>query len=210
MIAWQLFLPAAFLLAMIPGANQLLGLRNAALAGARYALAGVAGRFAAFALLVTMVVSGLGTALARSALAFEVVRWLGVAYLLWLGVTALRNAGAGAGAGGRERAVSRPPARHAVAVRQEFATALSNPKALLLFASFLPQFLPAGAAAHSLVPLAAAYIAVEGVAAVLYIAVGRALRQDGSRLRVPRRRLDQATGVGFLGFGGYLLFAHRP
>ncbi|MEU5838057.1 LysE family translocator [Streptomyces diacarni] len=208
MIAWQLFLPAAFLLAMIPGANQLLGLRNAALAGARYALAGVAGRFAAFALLVTMVVSGLGTALARSALAFEIVRWLGVAYLLWLGVTALWNAGAGAG--GRGTAAAGPPVRCAVAVRQEFVTALSNPKALLLFASFLPQFLPADAAAFSLVPLAAAYIAVEGVAAVLYIGVGRALRQDGSRLRVPRRRLDQATGAGFLGFGGYLLFAHRP
>ncbi|MGY1433707.1 LysE family translocator [Streptomyces reniochalinae] len=206
MIAWQLFLPAAFLLAMIPGANQLLGLRNAALAGARYALAGVAGRFAAFALLVTMVVSGLGTALARSALAFEIVRWLGVAYLLWLGVTALWNAGAG----GRGTAAAGLSVRCAVAVRQEFVTALSNPKALLLFASFLPQFLPAGAAAFSLVPLAAAYIAVEGVAAVLYIGMGRALRHEGSRLRVPRRRLDQATGVGFLAFGGYLLFAHRP
>ncbi|WP_369200132.1 LysE family translocator [Streptomyces sp. PU-14G] len=204
MIAWHFFLPAAFLMAVIPGANQLLGLRNAALAGARYALVGVAGRFAAFALLVTLVVSGLGTVLAQSAVAFEVVRWLGVAYLMWLGVSALWKAGTGS-----RDAAGAVRVRYAVAVRQEFVTALSNPKALLLFASFLPQFLPDGAAPSSLIPLAVAYVAVEGLAALVYIAAGRSLRHE-RRMRVPRRRLDQATGIGFLGFGGYLLFTHRP
>ncbi|MFJ8955569.1 LysE family translocator [Streptomyces sp. NPDC102381] len=206
MIDWQVFLPAAVLMAMIPGANQLLGLRNAALIGARHALVGVAGRFTAFALLVALVVLGLGTVLAKSAVAFEILRWLGVAYLIWLGVTTLRNAGRG-DSGPAERTAA---VRSLTVARQEFLTALTNPKALLLFASFLPQFLPAAAPPATLIPLAAAYIAVEGAAALVYIAAGRCLSHADGRLRLPRRHLDRATGIGFLAFGGYLILARRP
>ncbi|GLY65800.1 LysE family translocator [Amycolatopsis taiwanensis] len=205
MIDWQRFLPASFLMAMIPGANQLLGLRNAALVGVRHALIGIVGRFTAFALLVSMVVVGLGTVLTQSAVAFEVLRWLGVGYLIWLGGTALWNAGKG----GRY-VTGEADVRLVVAARQELVTALTNPKALLLFVSFLPQFLSASAPPSSLISLAAAYIGIEWLAAMVYIAVGRALRHEENRLRVSRRRLDQVAGIGFLGFGGYLVFAQRP
>lgn len=205
MIAWHLFLPAALVMAMIPGANQLLGLINAALGGVRRALLGLVGRFSAFALLVAVAVMGLGAILSKSAIAFEVLRWLGVVYLLWLGISTLRKASQRHEGGLRSESVSGK-----AAFRQEFITALTNPKALLLFASFLPQFLAADAAPSYLIPLAAAYVAVEAVAALLYIGIGRSLRRDDEELRVPHRRLDQMAGIGFLGFSGSLALAHRP
>ncbi|MFC7456945.1 LysE family translocator [Brachybacterium sp. GCM10030267] len=205
MIEWHVFLPAAVAMASIPGANQVLGLRNAAVVGARYAAAGVAGRFAAFAVLALLVVVGLGAVLARSAVAFEVLRWAGVVYLVWLGVSTIRNAGAG-----ERHPDLRREERGAVAARREFITALTNPKALLLFASFLPQFMPTSAPASLLLVLAAVYIGVEALAAAAYIAAGSAMRRPSGELRRPRRRLDQVAGASFLGFGAYLATSHRP
>lgn len=201
---WSVFLPAAFLMAMIPGANQVLGMRNAALYGMRSAVTGVAGRFAAFAILVLLVVVGLGAVLARSVVVFELIRWAGVAYLLWLGISTLRRAGHDATESASERVRPRD------AARREFITALSNPKALLLFVSFLPQFLPRPPSGASLLLVAVAYVGVEAVAAVAYLSVGTALRRQGGRLRVSPKRLDQVAGISFLGFGGWLATTGRP
>jgi len=205
MILWHLLLPAAIGMALVPGANQVLGMRNAAVGGVGYALAGVVGRFTAFALLVTAVVVGLGSVLQRSATAFEVLRWAGIAYLVWLGVTTIRRAGVvppggDAAIGGRWRE----------AARRELLTALTNPKALLLFAAFLPQFVAAGAPSGALVVVAAVYTAVEALAALLYIGAGRLLRLGGELSGRTRRRLDLGAGMSFLGFGGYLALAERP
>lgn len=206
MVAWHIFLPAAVLVAVIPGANQLLGLRNAAVRGARYALVGMLGRFAAFALLSVAVVSGLGAIMARSAVVFEVIRWAGVAYLIWLGIAMLRNPGA-ENADGDGDPGNRPGYD---AARREFLTALTNPKAVLLFAAFIPQFAPSGGSTAVLLLLAAAYVAVEAVAALGYVVAGVVLGRASGVLRASPRRLDQAAGVGFLGFGAYLAVADRP
>lgn len=163
----------------------------------RYAVAGIAGRFAAFAILIGLVTLGLGAFLARPATAFEIIRWLGI--------TTLKTAGKASRDGADPSRV-----RYAVATRQEFITALSNPKALLLFASFVPQFLPAGGSAGTLALLAVVYVCVEAVASVLYLFVGRGLRRADGQLRMPHRRLDRVAGVGFLGFGCYLATAQRP
>ncbi|GAB3296980.1 LysE family transporter [Epidermidibacterium keratini] len=205
MIAWHVFLPAAVIVAVIPGANQLLGLRNAALHGVRYALVGMLGRFSAFVLLSVAVVSGLGAIMQRSVIVFEAIRWAGVAYLIWLGISMLRAPGtepSGEGAPGRSGMYA--------AARREFLTAITNPKAVLLFAAFLPQFTPRGGSTAVLLLLAAAYIAVEALAAVGYIVAGVVLGRASGALRASPRRLDQAAGVGFLGFGAYLALADRP
>ncbi|WP_433559729.1 hypothetical protein ACQPWY_16720 [Pseudonocardia xinjiangensis] len=66
MINWAGFIPAAVLVSLIPGANQLLGLSNAVRYGVGHALAGVGGRLVAFVVLIGLVVAGLGAALAAS------------------------------------------------------------------------------------------------------------------------------------------------
>lgn len=82
---WSAFLVAAAPMAVIPGANQILALRNALQQGTGDAVVALAGRFTAFLLLLAATVSGLGALLLASETAFTVVEWCGVIYLLWLG-----------------------------------------------------------------------------------------------------------------------------
>ncbi|WP_217711190.1 LysE family translocator [Actinomadura sp. NAK00032] len=86
---WHAFLTAAAVMAITPGANQLLSLRNAAQQGARDAVAGLAGRLTAFFTLVLATAAGLSALLLASEPAFAAVKWCGVAYLLYLGARML-------------------------------------------------------------------------------------------------------------------------
>ncbi|MFF1488843.1 LysE family translocator [Streptomyces sp. NPDC058319] len=218
-VGWTAFLPSAVVLAATPGANQLLVLRNGLRHGTRRAVSATLGRFTAFALMVVAVAAGLGAVLTASAVAFNVVKWCGVAYLLWLGGrtigTALRrhagsassdeDAAPGQLGPGEER---RGPWALA---RQEFLVAASNPKAFILFAVFLPQFLPRDAedVAAPLLVLGIAYIGVEFCCAVGYAAVGGWLKRRHGRAGRPRRLVDVLTGVAMVGLAGWLATENR-
>ncbi|MFD7668342.1 LysE family translocator [Streptomyces sp. NPDC059788] len=234
-VEWAAFFPAALLLAATPGANQLLALRNGLRHGPRAAVGASLGRFGAFALMVAAVAAGLGALLTASEVAFNVVKWGGVVYLAWLGLRTVVTAGrsadgaqtgrGGAGGGAREPRCAVPageahpdaPApepQPGVSVCrlawQEFVVAAANPKALVLFTVFLPQFL-ARDASHVVVPLfalGAAYIAVEFGCACGYAALGGRLKALGITRRV-RRRLDATTGVAMLGLAGWLATERR-
>ncbi|WP_033340732.1 LysE family translocator [Catenuloplanes japonicus] len=203
MIDWVGFIPAALLVSLIPGANQLLGLSNAVRHGTLRALAGVGGRLAAFVVLIGLVVAGLGAVLAASATALEVIKWVGVVYLAWLGLTGLRSAFRAPA----DQAAASPTARHGVwpIVAHEFAVAISNPKALLLFAALLPQFTDT-AAPHAdlhLAALGAAYLLIELVVGLAYIATGRRIGATGIPART-QRRVSLGTGITFLGLATLL------
>jgi threonine/homoserine/homoserine lactone efflux protein len=201
MIDWMGFLPTALAISLIPGANQLLGLSNAARHGLLPALAGVAGRLFAFVILIGLVVAGLGAVLAASGTALEVIRWVGVVYLAWLGTTSLlsaRRADDVAAITTRESGVRR-------IVVHEFAVAISNPKALLLFAAVLPQFVT-GTSSEVNVELAllgAAYLGIELVVGLGYLAIGHRLGALGIPSRT-QQKIDAGTGVLFLGLAGLL------
>ncbi|KAA6213127.1 LysE family translocator [Streptomyces albofaciens JCM 4342] len=215
-VEWAAFFPAAVLLAATPGANQLLALRNGLRHGPRAAVGASLGRFGAFALMAAAVAAGLGALLTASEAAFTVVKWSGVAYLAWLGVRTVATAGGPADAKGRRSRSggAAPDGRPALSTRrlarQEFVVAAANPKALILFTVFLPQFLSRDAA-HVVLPLCAlgaAYIAVEFCCACGYAALGGRLKALGATRRV-RRRLDAATGAAMLGLAGWLATEER-
>ncbi|GAB7044229.1 MULTISPECIES: LysE family translocator [Catenuloplanes] len=201
MIDWAGFIPAALLVSLIPGANQLLGLSNAVRHGPLRALAGVGGRLAAFVVLIGLVVAGLGAILAASATALEVIKWVGVVYLAWLGVTSLR------GAMRAEAQHAEATTRHGVwpIITHEFAVAISNPKALLLFAALLPQFTDTTAPGANLniALLGAAYLLIELLVGLLYIAAGHRIGATGIPART-QRRVAVGTGVTFLGMSALL------
>ncbi|NUP27848.1 MAG: LysE family translocator [Nocardia sp.] len=210
---WQPFLIAAPLIAFTPGANQLLSLRNAVQQGTVDALVAVAGRLSAFLLLVLATAVGLGELLVTSEPVFTVVKWCGVAYLLYLGGYMLyRSRAAGPpDAPGSPAPDSRPPRRtRRQLTRQEFVVALTNPKALLLFAALLPQFVDhaAGSVNAQLIALGVAYLAVEFVAATVYAGVGGTLNSFDIRART-RRLLDRGTGATMLVVAGGLVFTHQ-
>ncbi|WP_410872082.1 LysE family translocator [Nocardia sp. A7] len=201
-INWVGFFPAAVLVSLIPGASQILGLNNAVRHGIRFAMAGVGGRLAAFAVLVALVVAGLGTTLAASTTALTSIKWVGVAYLAWIGIQGLRRAW-------RPRPIS-GPGPNASALRwrvvgNEFAVGISNPKALLLFAALLPQFADesAGEFGTQLALLGTAYVGIELVVGLGYVIVGGLLGATGFSARTSRR-IDLGSGVCFFGLAGLL------
>ena len=191
------FVPAALLVALSPGANNLLAFTNATRAGWGPAVRAVAGRLAAFALMIGAVTMGLDVLLRTSEAAFQALKWAGVAYLAYLGVRTWRAP------------LDVPPAPAAALARREMLTALGNPKAYLLFTAFLPQFVQPGAAmAPQLIVLGALYVAIEGAAASLWAGAGAWLGGP-SLTRARRRLLNRVSGGVMIGAAALLARSQR-
>jgi threonine/homoserine/homoserine lactone efflux protein len=151
------FLAATLVLALTPGPGVVFIVTRTLAQGRTAGLASVAG--VALGNLANAVGASIGLAalFAASSLAFTVVRWAGAAYLVWLGIQALRQPAAQAGGA--------PPA---VAPRQLFRdgffVALLNPKTTLFFAAFIPQFLrPEGSQAVRALTLSVLFVAIAAV-----------------------------------------------
>ncbi|MDP3341302.1 LysE family translocator [Frigidibacter sp.] len=189
-----IFLPAAFLLGASPGANNLLAFTSATKAGWRPAAEGVIGRLAAWVVLVVLVSLGLDALLRTSEMAFVALKWLGVAYLLYL-ARQFWTADVAA-------EIEVPDA--STLRRREFMTLMGNPKAYLLLTAFLPQFLnDAGPVTLQLFALGGLYLVAEGLAALLWVSAGAAL---GAGVLTPlRRRIVNRTSAGLLGGAAILL-----
>ena len=189
------FAAFAAVLTVTPGLDTLLVLRTAAVGGRRAAYAASAGIGAGC--LCWAVASGLGISavLGASRLGYDVLRYAGAGYLLYLGVRLLWR---------RQSTVDEEPpvvARPAAAFRVGLSTNLLNPKVGVFYLSVLPQFLPdGGAPLLASTALALVHIA-EGLVwcAALITAVHRA----AGWLRRPavRQRLDRVTGVIFVALG---------
>lgn len=128
------FIPAALALNLTPGADMMFCLATGLRAGPRAGLAASAGVAAGCMVHVTVAGAGLGAAIAAAPWAFEVIRWIGVAYLVWLAIKVLRHAGDLPHGGAAARATG-------AAFRRGFLVNLTNPKVILFVLAFLPQFI---------------------------------------------------------------------
>lgn len=138
---WALFVTTVFFLSGTPGPNMLLALSHGIRFGARKAVATGIGAVSALTLLQIISVTGLGALLAASETAFMVVKWCGVAYLLFIGVKTWRAQEpidvAEAEAAGIE--IKPMPAWKLGA--QAFVVCFSNPKAIVFLVALFPQFI---------------------------------------------------------------------
>lgn len=204
----MLFLPAAGIVAASPGANNLLAFANGSRQGFLPASIALLGRCAAFAVMIATVIVGLGALLEASELAFQIIKWAGVLYLAYLGVKMML---------GRDNlqdentGLAHPVGAYVLA-RREFVVAMTNPKAVLLFTAFVPQFILPGGTDKSftvqLVVLVAIYTAVEFVAAMGWAYAGsiiRSMQPSAKRLFL----LNRVTGAMMLGAAGLLATARR-
>lgn len=203
-----LFIPIAILLALVPGPNNLCALNNGIRQGVPTAVGATLGRVVAFAIFLTISAVGLGAMLLASETAFVAMKWVGAAYLFWLGVRTWRSTDfLGLDDERGPEARTHRPLR--ALMLQEFLVGISNPKAVLLFAAVFPQFIdPGQPAAHQFVVLGGIYLAAEFVSSLVYGLGGSQLR----RLITSRRgakNLNRATGGFFMGAGGLLLSANR-
>jgi threonine/homoserine/homoserine lactone efflux protein len=196
---------AAGLLTITPGLDTALVLRTAAVEGPRRAALAGAGICLGAILWGAAVALGLGALLAASAIAFEVLKWVGAAYLVWLGVKLILRP--------RERfELDGGPlqAQGGLAwLRRGLFTNLLNPKVAVFYVSFLPQFLPVGVPAAPFMFLLAVLHALMGV--VWFGVLIGATRPIAGALQKASvvRWLDRLTGGVFLGFGVRLALERR-
>ncbi len=200
-MTWSTYLAFAGMmafLAMMPGPDTMVVLKNALTGGARGGGWACAGISVANFLQGTAAALGLGAVITRYQPLFETVKWLGAAYLVFLGIQALR----GAWRGDYEALddVRRARATRGRRFREGFLSNITNPKVIVLYLSVLPQFLtPASTFTDSLV-LAYTVAALGVVWQVLLLLFVHRVRGWLQRRRV-RRAMDGATGMALLGFG---------
>lgn len=141
-----------------PDTSQLLIIANSARYGLRRSGWTIAGDLTANALQMTAAAFGIAAVVAASAEAFQVVKWLGVAYLAWIGLRLIRS-GPRDGDAAADHAGS--PFR---LYRQGFITSSANPFAVMFFAALFPHFINPGAATlPQLAILGGTYLLVDGV-----------------------------------------------
>lgn len=135
---WLIYLLAAIGLSLTPGPNSLLVLTHGALYGPRRTLATIGGGAIGFALLIALSMLGIGALLKASSHALVALKWLGGVYLVWLGIQVWRSPAMQLDPGSTQADMAAP-----AMFRQGFLAAISNPKALLFYGAFLPQFIDA-------------------------------------------------------------------
>lgn len=206
---WLTFVGAGLALEFTPGPSMLYMLGQTARHGRGHGLVSLAGVLSGGAAHVVLTVFGLAALIAQSALAFSIVKWIGAAYLVWLGIQSLR-----ARHGQQDSstpAASAPGPSAGQAFRQGLLIDLFNPKVALFFVAFVPQFVVPGAgpvaaqlALHGLLLLALA-----GACDVPLILIGARV----TRWFQGRRRLalwsERGLGAIFVGLGARLALAQR-
>jgi threonine/homoserine/homoserine lactone efflux protein len=201
------FIPVALLLTLIPGADTALVTRNALALGLRGARWTILGILTGCLLHATASALGLSAILATSARAYETVKLVGAAYLVWIGVQAIRNA-----QGDRARVEGSALAttsfdRHPFV--QGFLTNILNPKVALFYLTFLPQFIPAKAPVLRTSLLLAMIHNVLGFAWLsLYARFVDRLRAALTRPMV-KAWLERVTGGALVALGARLAWERR-
>lgn len=203
---WLLFVAAVFLLCGTPGPNMLHVLSRSVETGLKRSVAAMAGCLVALVSVLAASAAGLTTLLLAVPGAFDMLRYLGVAYLVLLGVRAWRSDVAPV-----DVADDRLPRTVSTAAlfRGGFAIGISNPKLILFAAAFLPQFVrPSAPQAPQFAILVLTFAVVECFWYALYALGGRSLSRYLERPAI-RRAFHRITGVIFIGFGLALLRARR-
>ncbi|MEO1248729.1 MAG: LysE family transporter, partial [Pseudomonadota bacterium] len=202
---WLIYLVAAIGLSLTPGPNGLLSLTHGACFGLRQTVFTVLGGALGFFVLIAASLAGMGALLAASEQAFTIAKWIGAAYLIYLGIRLWRSpAPAVSVPAGADGAVEIRPWR---LFSQGFFVAVSNPKGLIFFAAFLPQFIVPGVPfAVQLLVFGGTFVAVE-IAYELLLA-GLAQRVAPWLTR-HGRWFNRITGGTFIGIGAALTTTSR-
>ena len=195
------YLLITFVLVVAPGPIVTLVISTGVTRGVRPALATVVGTTLGNALLLAAIALGLSWVLANALVLFEVMRWAGAAYLIYLGVQAWRGAA---------KAAVAPPIADHVHFARGLAVALTNPKTIVFFTAFLPQFvdpsLPAGRQLAVMCVASTLMAGTTDTAWAVAAGLGRGWFMRPSRAKL----LARLSGTVLIGGGIWLSLARRP
>ena len=202
---WLLYLAAATGLSLTPGPNGLLCLTHGACFGFRPTVHTVLGGALGFFVLIAASLAGMGALLAASEQAFTIAKWIGAAYLVYLGIRVWRSPPPFA-------ALDRMPAHGTRArpwrmFREGFLVAVSNPKGLIFFAAFFPQFIvPSASYATQLAVFGGTFVVVEVIYELMLVHLAQRIAPWLAR---HGRWFNRAAGGTFIGIGAVLTTARH-
>ncbi|PSU33934.1 homoserine/homoserine lactone efflux protein [Photobacterium lutimaris] len=198
---WVAYFSATVIYSLIPGSGTINSINNGMVYGFRKSVISIVGLQLGLAFYIILIGMGVGVLVSQSAIAFTVIKWVGVAYLIWLGIQKFR-----------ENTPTNP-----VGVPLEisewklFSKAivvnLSNPKTVIFFAALLPQFIdPAGSHNLQIIQMGATTIAVDTCVMLLYVILAAKLSYY---IRSPRivKKLNRIFGSMFISCGALLAAA---
>lgn len=195
--AWFIYLLAATGLSLSPGPNGLLALTHGALHGRRKTIFTVAGGSVGFATIIALSMFGIGALLKASLAWLTLLKWVGGAYLVWLGIQVWRAPPISVIASQPTKATD-----GWTLFRQGALSALTNPKGILFFAAFLPQFIdPAGSLAVQFLVMAGTFVAIEFVTEMFIACLAHRIRAGLARVG---RSFNRTCGGLFIGIGAWL------
>ena len=196
-----IFIPASFALNLFPGPSNLLSMNNGVRFGFFQSLIAGLGRLLAFILMIGLAAVGLSAILTTSEVAFYVIKFFGAFYLIYLGVKTWRSP-----VSEKNRLQSIEPKRTRLSelARQEFLVAIGNPKAILIFTAFFPQFIISEQPAiFQFAVMGGVFLLLEVIAISIYAISGREL---GSIIQsTPGQRLFNRFSGGILVCSGAFL-----
>nr|WP_319393820.1 LysE family translocator [uncultured Desulfobacter sp.] len=203
---WATFFTAAVLLNISPGPDMAFILGQTAKRGVSSGFAAMFGIWTGAFVHVIFAALGLSAILASSALAFSTVKWIGAAYLIWLGIQALRSKGSHMSVYGQ----TAPKGLMSI-FRQGVLVSVLNPKVAVFFLAFLPQFVESGAGPvsaqfflhGSLIIFVAAFVEPP------LILIGGKLTNYLNANTVVSRWMDRGLGAVFVGLGIKLASSDR-
>jgi threonine/homoserine/homoserine lactone efflux protein len=196
---WE-FLLTVYVVILIPGPSVLFVVSRGLALGRRAALATVLGNGCGFAVQLVVVSFGLGAVIARSDTVFVLLKLCGAAYLVYLGITKIRDRKALAGLLG---VGALEPRRVRTAIREGFTVGVTNPKGLVIFTAILPPFIDRshGHATLQLMTLGAICIAIALLSDGIWGLVSGSARHWLGRSPKRLERLSATGGVMLVGLG---------
>lgn len=169
----MLFVPACFALNLAPGPNNLLSINNAAHHGFSASCFAGIGRLIAFAIMIALASVGLAAVIFASETIFTIIKTIGAVYLIYLAYKLWTSEGFTVA-----QTETGAKVRFFTLIRQEFLVAIGNPKAILIFTAFLPQFIvPDQHISAQFITLGAMFLVLEWIAIAIYAYLGLHLQR---------------------------------
>ncbi len=189
---WLLYIGTILLFMSTPGPSHLLMISVSMSNGFNRSLATAAGDLSANAIQILLAGFGLAAVIMSSRYGFAIIKWLGVAYLVWIGVKTIARSFTNAGA-----TQAAPRASLKSLWLRGFVTSAANPKAVVFFAALFPQFInPESPVLTQILVLGLTYIVIDGIFLATY---GKGASWIAAKLSSHHRNvIDRLSGVGLI------------
>ncbi|EEX95509.1 homoserine/homoserine lactone efflux protein [Vibrio orientalis CIP 102891 = ATCC 33934] len=201
MHVWLAYVVTAIVFSLAPGSGTVNSISNGLSYGTRRSLAAIAGLQVGLAIHIMLVGAGIGALVAQSALAFSVIKWVGAAYLIWLGIQKWRDRSSITMADAGSQLSSMNLMRKAILIN------LTNPKSIVFLVALFPQFIdPAKDQLTQLLVLGVTTVFIDAVVMLGYTSLasqmGRFIRSDKIMSKI-----NKVFGSMFMGCGALLAAA---